>query len=148
MAGKRQHASVAVPQGPLVSGSFIRKSRGHGFVRPEGALPGSREGDIYIPATAAGDASNGDTVRVRVSKARDVRRPGPAGEIVKVIARKTTRFVGSYFEAAGTGRVSIDGDAFARPVSVGDPGAKGVASRTKLCLRWSASPPCFGMGRE
>ena len=143
MAGKRQHASVAVPQGPLVSGSFIRKSRGHGFVRPEGALPGSREGDIYIPATAAGDASNGDTVRVRVSKARDVRRPGPAGEIVKVIARKTTRFVGSYFEAAGTGRVSIDGDAFARPVSVGDPGAKGAREQDKVVLEMVRFPTVF-----
>jgi ribonuclease R len=146
MAGKRRQAAGPLAQGPLVTGSFIRKTGGHGFVRPEGALPGSRESDIYIPAAAAGDAANGDTVRVRVSKARDVRRPGPAGEIVKVVARKTTRFVGTYFEAAGQGQVSIDGDTFARPVSVGDPGAKGAREADKVVLEMVRFPTIFRDG--
>jgi ribonuclease R len=129
-----------------VTGTFLRKTGGHGFVRPEGVLPGRRESDIYVPAAAAGDAANGDSVRVRVSKARDVRRPGPSGEIVKVLARHTTRFVGTYFEASGRGWVTIDGDALSRAVAVGDPGAKGAREHDKVVLEMVRFPTIFRDG--
>jgi len=109
-------------------------------------LPGRRESDIYVPAAAAGDAANGDSVRVRVSKARDVRRPGPSGEIVKVLARHTTRFVGTYFEASGRGWVTIDGDALSRAVAVGDPGAKGAREHDKVVLEMVRFPTIFRDG--
>ena len=146
MAGKRQRAAGSLSQGPLVTGTFLRKTGGHGFVRPEGALPGHRESDIYVAAAAAGDAANGDTVSVRVSQARDVRRPGPAGEIVKVVARKTTRFVGTYFESSGTGWVTIDGDGLSRRVAVGDPGAKGAREHDKVVLEMVRFPTVFRDG--
>ena len=60
-----------------VVGVFKRAAAGHGFVRPLGAADAT--GDIRVAAVAAGDAATGDTVRVRSTRSRDVRRPGPAG---------------------------------------------------------------------
>ncbi|MFM8415718.1 MAG: RNB domain-containing ribonuclease, partial [Planctomycetota bacterium] len=117
-----------------VTGVFRRAAGGYGFVRPEGALPGDRSTDIHIAAAASLDAASGDTVRVRLARGRDVGRPGPAGEIVEVIERRTTRFVGSYFERARIGWVQVDGTGFARPVAVGDPGAKGVREGDKVVV--------------
>ncbi|NBV44065.1 MAG: VacB/RNase II family 3'-5' exoribonuclease [Planctomycetia bacterium] len=117
-----------------VEGTFRRALAGHGFVRPTATDPGVRPADIHVPAAATRDAATGDTVRVRLSAVRDARRPGPSGEIVSVVRRRTTRFVGSYFEAAGGGWVRIDGTSFARPVSVGDPGAKGVRVDDKVVI--------------
>ena len=115
-----------------VVGVFKRAAAGHGFVRPLGAADAT--GDIRVAAVAAGDAATGDTVRVRSTRSRDVRRPGPAGEIVEIVKRRTTRFVGSYFEAADAGWVQIDGTGFGRPVAVGDPGARGVRRDDKVVV--------------
>jgi ribonuclease R len=123
-----------------VTGVFRRAAGGYGFVRPEGALPGDRSGDIHISAAASLDAASGDTVRVKLAKGRDVRRPGPAGEIIEVIERRTTRFVGSYFERAGVGWVQVDGTSFTRPVAVGDPGAKGVHVDDKVVVEMVRFP--------
>jgi len=117
-----------------VTGIFRRAAGGYGFVRPDTALPGDRSTDIHVSAAAALDAASGDTVRVRLVPGRDVRRPGPTGDIVEVLVRRTTRFVGSYFEQAQGGWVKIDGTGFARPVAVGDPGAKGVHEGDKVVV--------------
>ena len=123
-----------------VTGVFRRAAGGYGFVRPEGALPGDRSGDVHISAAASLDAASGDTVRVRLARTRDVGRPGLAGEIVEVLERRTTRFVGSYFEQAGVGLVKVDGTSFTRPVSVGDPGAKGVRVDDKVVVEMVRFP--------
>jgi ribonuclease R len=117
-----------------IVGTFRRAAGGYGFVRPDTALPGDRSGDIHVSAAAALDAASGDTVRVRLARGLDVRRPGPAGEIIEVVERRTTRFVGSYFEKANGGWVQVDGTGFARPVAVGDPGAKGVRGGDKVVV--------------
>jgi ribonuclease R len=121
-------------------GVFRRAAGGYGFVRPLDAVHGDRSGDIHISAAAALDAASGDTVRVRLSRSRDAGRPGPAGEIVEIVTRRTNRFVGTYFEAAGGGWVRIDGTNFARPVSVGDPGAKGVREQDKIVVEMVRFP--------
>jgi ribonuclease R len=121
-------------------GVFRRAAGGYGFVRPLDAAHGDRSGDIHISAAAALDAASGDTVRVRLSRSRDAGRPGPAGEIVEIVTRRTNRFVGTYFEAAGGGWVRIDGTNFARPVSVGDPGAKGVREQDKIVIEMVRFP--------
>ena len=59
---------------------------------------------------------------------------------MEVVTRRTTRFVGGYFEAAGGGWVRIDGTNFARPVSVGDPGAKGVRENDKVVVEMVRFP--------
>ena len=82
------------PRREDVVGIFRRAAGGYGFVRPLAATAGDRSGDIHIAAVSAHDAATGDTVRVRLARGRDVRRPGPAGEIVEVVTRRTTRFVG------------------------------------------------------
>ena len=128
------------PRRDDVVGIFRRAAGGYGFVRPLEAAAGDRSGDIHIAAVSAHDAATGDTVRVRIARGRDVRRPGPAGEIVEVVTRRTTRFVGGYFEAAGSGWVRIDGTNFARPVSVGDPGAKGVRENDKVVVEMVRFP--------
>jgi ribonuclease R len=123
-----------------IVGVFRRSARGHGFVRPLDTPAGDKSQDIHIAATATLDAARGDTVRVRLSKTHDVRRPGPAGEIVEIVKRRTTRFVGSYFEAANLGWVQIDGTGFGRPVAVGDPGAKGVQPHDKVVVEMVRFP--------
>ena len=123
-----------------VVGLFRRAAGGYGFVRPAEALPGDRSTDIHVTAADSLDAASGDTVRVRLSQSRDVRRPGPAGEIIEVVKRRTTRFVGSYIAKASSGWVQIDGTAFARPVAVGDPGAKGVSEGDKLVVEMVRFP--------
>ena len=128
------------PRRDDVVGIFRRAAGGYGFVRPLEAAAGDRSGDIHISAASALDAATGDTVRVRLARGRDVRRPGPTGEIVEVVTRRTTRFVGGYFEAAGSGWVRIDGTNFARPVSVGDPGAKGVRENDKVVVEMVRFP--------
>ncbi len=123
-----------------VVGVFKRAAGGYGFVRPEGAAPGDRTGDIHIAAHAQLDAVSGDTVRVQLARGRDTRRPGPAGEIVEVVTRRTTRFVGRYYEAANAGWVRVDGTVFAKPVAVGDPGAKGVQENDKVVVEMVRFP--------
>ena len=117
-----------------VIGVFRRAAGGYGFVHPLTAAAGSREGDVHIAQSACLDAVNGDTVRVRLSRGRDFRRPGLSGEIVEVVSRAKTRFVGSFFVAANSGWVQIDGTSFPRPVSVGDPGAKSVREDDKVVV--------------
>ena len=129
-----------------VVGVFRRAAGGYGFVRPLDAAAGDRSGDVHVAANAALDAATGDTVRVRLSRSRDAGRPGPAGEIVEVVQRRTTRFVGSYFEAANAGWVQIDGTNFARPVAVGDPGAKGVRPQDKVVVEMVRFPTHLGDG--
>ena len=135
-AGARGSAG---PRTDGVVGVFKRAAGGYGFVRPLEA-PADRSQDIHIAAADARDAATGDTVRVRIARARDARRPGPSGEIVEIVKRRTTRFVGSYFEAAHAGWVQVDGTGFARPVSVGDPGAKGVHRDDKVVVEMVRFP--------
>ena len=123
-----------------VVGVFRRAAAGYGFVRPLDAPAGDRSTDVHIPVVSALDAVSGDTVRVRLSRSRDAGRPGLAGEIVEVVKRRTSRFVGSYFEAAGLGWVQVDGTAIARPIAVGDPGAKGVRPHDKVVVEMVRFP--------
>ena len=98
--GKDKSLSKPHEKGALL-GVFRRTSKGFGFVRP---LPNSSWTDqIYIPIDAGRDASSGDEVLVKI-----VKRPkGPGrnaeGRVVRVVARATGQFVGTYFERGGRG---------------------------------------------
>ena len=121
-------------------GTFRRMDAGYGFVRPEGtAAAEGRDADIYIPATGAGDAANGDVVRIRLSGKKG-RMGKPEGRIIDIVERATNRFVGTYFEQAGMGLVQVDGKVFNTPVYVGDPGAKGVAEDDKVVIEMVRFP--------
>jgi exoribonuclease R len=82
-----------------VVGRFSRSKHGYGFVRPLDARSTERDGDIRVPFVASADAANGDTVRVRITKESHVGRPGLSGEVVEVVERRTTRFVGVAFQS-------------------------------------------------
>src|SRR5271157_3615929 len=107
-----------------IIGLFRRSSRGFGFVRPHPAT--SRADQIYISPQAAGDASSGDEVVVKITKRPQ--RPGMnvEGRIVQILARASSLFVGTYFEDGAAGYVKIDGTTFHAPIFVGDPGDKGA----------------------
>jgi ribonuclease R len=124
----------------FVVGTFRRNAGGFGFVRPEGTLPSEgRDADVFVPAAATGDASSGDTVRIRLSKKRG-RMGKPEGEIVDIVQRATNRFVGVYYEEVGVGMVQIDGRLFSNPIVVGDPGAKGVQTDDKVVIEMVRYP--------
>lgn len=127
----------------VVVGTFRRTSRGFGFVRPLGARRGDKSSDIYIPAAATLDAADRDVVRVRLASKR-VRGKGGVpritGEIVGIVERQTHRFVGVYKERGGQGYVEVDGKVFAKPVPVGDPGAKGARPDDKVVIEMVRFP--------
>jgi ribonuclease R len=119
--------------GNRVLGVFQRTQKGFGFVRLDQAAPKEKGKDIYIPAEESADAATGDVVLVEVGRQRG-RELGPRGRIVEVVERQTHQFVGTYFESAGVAYVKIDGAMFARPISVGDPGAKNAQPDDKVVV--------------
>ena len=124
----------------LVVGTFRRSSKGFGFVRPKGNKGADRAADIYIPPHAGLDASSGDEVAVRVTRKPHTPGMNVEGEVVRVIARGTGLFVGTYFEEGGAGYVKVDGTAFNAPLYVGDPGAKGAKPGDKVALEMVRYP--------
>lgn len=123
-----------------VVGTFRRAEGGFGFVRPEGTPAGAgRDADIFVPANGAGDAANGDIVRLRLS-GRVGRMGKSEGRIIDIIERATNRFVGTYAVTAGMGVVQIDGKIFSSPVYVGDPGAKGAQPDDKVVIEMVRFP--------
>lgn len=123
------------PQSKHITGKFQRAMKGFGFVRPTGTVRAQgREADIYISERDTVDAATGDIVQVRLSKER---RSGDklSGEIVEVVERARTQFVGSYIlDDVGQSYVQVDGKLFVKPVPVGDPGAKDVQIGDKVVI--------------
>ena len=132
--------ATKAPKGNRLMGVFQRRQKGFGFVRLTGGeTPPGDVKDIYIPAESAGDAATGDVVVVEVRKPRRG-DPGPRGEIVEIVERQTHQFVGTYFESAGAAYVRINGALFARPIYVGDPGAKNARADDKVVVEMVRFP--------
>ena len=141
---------------PLIVGVFQRTQKGFGFVRPSPRGPeesgqraketSSELKDIFVPAKYTLDAATGDVVAVEVKRLRHPQagaQPsplGPRGRIVEVLERQTRQFVGTYFESEGSAFVQIDGTLFARPIDVGDPGAKNVRPEDKVVVEMIRFP--------
>lgn len=140
------------PDRGLVIGKFRRAAKGYGFVRPLGtARSAEKTLDIFIPLKSTLDAASGDTVTVRISRRRGGKRdergePKISGEIVKIVERSTHQFVGVYREDGGTARVEVDGKVFARPIPVGDPGAKGAVPGDKVVIEMVQFPTHYDDG--
>ena len=118
---------------------FQRTQKGFGFVRLRSEDATAELKDIYIPAESTQDAATGDVVLVQVGRPRRG-QPGPRGEIVEVVERQTQQFVGTYLESAGAAYVRIDGPLFARPIYVGDPGAKNARPDDKVVIEMLRFP--------
>lgn len=135
--GKISHRSKSSKH---VVGTFRRAEAGFGFVRPENTpATEGRDADIYVPANAAGDAANGDTVRLRLSGKKG-RMGKEEGRVIDIVERATNRFVGTYFVQGGMGFVQVDGKLFTSPIYVGDPGAKGAQPDDKVVLEMVRFP--------
>jgi ribonuclease R len=127
----------------MIVGSFRRTAKGFGFVRPDNAAKGD---DIYIPSSAARDASSGDQVAVTLTGRSRHRGLNREGRIERILARASGVFVGTYFEAAGESFVQVDGTTFRDPIPVDDPGAKGARPGDKVALEIVRYPSPFQQG--
>ena len=124
-------------RGDEVLGTFRRHLSGYGFVRPLGTRKSAgRDDDLFIPAHKTRDAASGDLVRVKANVRRTQggsRRR--SGEILEVVERANSQFVGTYFQEAGLGLVQVDGSDFPLPIVVGDPAPRTCKSTTKSCSK-------------
>jgi ribonuclease R len=135
--GRNNTLRAVDTRGTLV-GVFRRMSAGHGFVRPH-AVDGVFKPEVYVREDKAGDAATGDEVLVRVTR-EATKLKDAAGEVVRVVARATRTFVGTYFERDGQALVRVDGNVFAHSISVGDPGAKGARPHDKVVVEMLRFP--------
>lgn len=124
---------IALPsladRGGEVVGRFRANERGFGFVIPERA---AREGDIFIPPGARGDALTGDLVRVRLE--RDRRRGSYNGEVVEVIERKRVHFTGEVARQGALWLVHPDGRELTTPIVVRDAPSKNAKPGDKAVV--------------
>ncbi len=127
-----------------IVGVLRKTSSGAGFVRPKGVgKEHTRDQDIFIPSGSSGDAADGDEVEVALDRDGGKSFRGAAritGRVVRIIERRTHRFVGTYEERRNQGLVRVDGRTFAEPIPVGDPGAKGAADGDKVVIEMVRFP--------
>lgn len=110
--------TLTLPQrGKQVVGVFRGNRRGFGFVAVEGRA------DMFVPRDGVNGALDGDTVAVRVVRARGAE---PHAEVVRVVARSTRVWVGVLQQAGGGWIVQPRGRSVAPPVHVENPQAAGA----------------------
>ena len=127
-----RNALMLPPMGSSVVGTYQSNPKGFGFVVPD--EPNSH-GDLFIPPEGTGGAMNGDTVVARVAAAG--RRGGEMvyrGEIVKVLRRGESRFVGTLERTDAGWFVMPDGKALVTPIIVRDVGAAGPKAGDKVVV--------------
>ncbi|MSU78867.1 MAG: ribonuclease R [Gemmataceae bacterium] len=122
-----------------LTGIFRKSNSGHGFVRPN-PDEGHKFTEVFIPEDAIHGATTGDVVLVRVRPSRKQHERGPKGDIVQVLERSTSQFVGTYFTRDGLFYVRIDGTVFSHSVLVGDPTAKGAKPNDKVVVEMIRFP--------
>ncbi|MFP6703372.1 MAG: hypothetical protein VB861_16615, partial [Planctomycetaceae bacterium] len=120
-------------------GPVQRTASGAGFFElpfRDGSGPSA---ELFITASDMRGALNGDTIRVRMTSRRRG-GGGRCGEVVAVLERSTTRFVGRYFEQDGRGQVLVDRRLFANGIEVGDPGVHGACAGDQVVLEMLQFP--------
>ena len=129
---------MSLPRMPSeVIGKFKKNPRGFGFVVPEGAF---REGDVFIPPPAVGDALTGDTVRVAVSVSMRGGQKDVSGEIIEVVKRRRTVFAGELVQRGGMWLVMPDGRELTQPIRVDDPSVKNARAGDKVTIEITTYP--------
>jgi ribonuclease R len=103
-------------------------------------VEGTAGPEVHIREGKALDAVTGDEVLVRILRKPHRRDLGPTGEVIRVLARATHQFVGTYFEREGQGFVRVDGTVFSHSIYVGDPGAKGARPEDKVVFEMLRFP--------
>ncbi|HZZ82210.1 MAG TPA: RNB domain-containing ribonuclease [Gemmataceae bacterium] len=128
-----------------VTGVFRKATAGFGFVRPN-PDEGHKFNEVFIPEEAVRDAATGDIVQVRLRQSRARHERGPKGDIIQVLERATSQFVGTYFTRDGQFYVRVDGTVFSHSVLVGDPSAKGAKPNDKVVIEMLRFPTADDRG--
>jgi ribonuclease R len=118
----------------VITGRFRKNQRGFGFVIP---LQPYREGDLFIPPDAVGDALTGDTVKAAVSRSYRGGDREVAGEIIEVVNRKRANFTGELTKRGGLWLVYPDGREITQPIVVQDPAVKNARIGDKVSVEIS-----------
>lgn len=121
-----------------ILGIYRRASGGFGFVRPLEAIPNVDR--VYIGKESGLDASSGDEVAIRITGRSPRSGCKLEAKIVKIVARASATFVGTYFEEDDQAYVRVDGSTFHAPILVGDPGVKGAKTGDKVVLEIARYP--------
>ncbi|MDG2422655.1 MAG: VacB/RNase II family 3'-5' exoribonuclease [Phycisphaerales bacterium] len=135
---KGPDARWRLPQlGDTCEGTLKIARKGFGFVMPD--VP-CREGDIYIPRGALGDAISGDRVLVTVSRRKGMKGRGPSGRIEEVIERKQTSFAGTVQKRGKNWLIDPDGRSLQGMLIIRDPHARSINVGDKVVFELVASP--------
>jgi len=121
----------------VVEGRIRVNPRGFAFVITTQAF---REGDVFVPPDAVGDAISGDMVRVRVFRRGRERGRGSSrdegrslyGRVEEVVARGRTRFSGLLRKEGRQWIAVPDGKVLHDPVVIRDPGARNAREGDKI----------------
>ena len=131
--------AISLPQkSGLVAGTYRGNPRGFGFVVPD---EDTAHGDLYIPEGESKDAVTGDRVLCRVF--RRGHRGGKqafGGQVVEVVERGNSQFVGRLACEDNTWYVEADGNALHGPVLIGDPGAKSAKVGDQVVIELTQYP--------
>ncbi len=123
-----------------VIGTFSRAAGGYGFVRPRDTKVADRSEDIYVPRMKILDATDGDIVKVIVSRSRRGGEVRTSGRIIEIVDRRTNQFVGTYREQDELGFVVVDNGVFDTGILVGDAGAKNGRVGDKVVIEMVRFP--------
>ena len=121
----------------LVTGRFDFVNSRFGYVTPEGS---DGENDIWISSTKTGTALDGDIVRVAVYKQSGGKGKSAEGEIVEVVERKRTSFVGKIEISARHAFVIPDGRKMHVDIFVPKEFIKGAKNGEKVLVDITAWP--------
>lgn len=121
--------------GGYVTGPFRKTLKGFGFVQPDVPV---REGSLFIPPDAVGDALSGDIVRAAV--ARDRRNDGYVGAIVEVVTRKKSSYSGTLMKRTGQWVVQPDGRQITSVIVVRDAESKNAREGDKVIVELTLWP--------
>ncbi|MBM4075851.1 MAG: RNB domain-containing ribonuclease, partial [Planctomycetes bacterium] len=137
IVGKNKTVRPATISG-LIQGTIKRTGKGNGFFRPNDTSALQPDESLYISPEDLKDAFTGDEVLVQLLRRRE--RGQRCGRVIEIISRGSQAFVGTYFERRQQGFVRIDGSQFEGPISVGDPGAKGVLPDDRVVVEMLRFP--------
>jgi len=137
LMGKNKLVRSAAPA-DTIAGTVKRTGKGTGYFRPHDLTQLEPDESLYISPEDLKDAFTGDEVLVQLLKRRE--RGQRCGRVMEIISRGSQAFVGTYLEARNRGFVRIDGNQFEGPISVGDPGAKGVQPDDRVVVEMLRFP--------
>lgn len=114
--------------GSVLTGNFIGNAKGFGFVEIEGM-----DEDLFIPEDKTNGAFHKDIVQVSLLPERDGRRR--EAQVIKVIARGITQFVGTYERSRNNfGFVVPDNSRLTQDIFVPKERSKGAVSGHKVVV--------------